>query len=421
MNNNFWELFWTKLKELYKKEDGNTEAYELEQPILEKVLKKIKEKLEGIYDFIEPIGRGGAGVIIRLKDNRLNFDRALKIPRPKEEKIIDSVRTEIEYLNKIRHENIISIHTLGEVEIQDVPYPYPYFVMDYIEGAQDLRRKTSLFLDNAADSKQLKEIMKWVANKIYTIAEAISFLHRNEIIHFDIKPTNILIDKNDKPILTDLGFAKKKTDDEAEKVIGFTLFYAHPDLRQEYEHMSSKNRVRKKESPSKFKYVWDIYAFGKSLLEILSFIDRKFPDTVFYDYNFVYLHLAACRMLDGRNMSHREVEKIREKQIQDGMDLSVYREEWLELEARDFEEISYKSFENICIDFEKLLKGDRFLDAIPELKSFYHKRVQSSEGIPAPFSDRVKHIVEHPIFSRLEYVPQLGLLKHIYPLRRTID
>ena len=256
MSDDFWELFWKQLKEIYKNEDGNTEAYESEQPILDKILKKIEEEgLKDIYDFVEPKGRGGAGIVIRLRDKRLDLDRALKIPRPKGEELVDSVKNEIEHLTKIRHENIISVYTLGEVEIPDYPVPIPYFVMDYVEGAQDLRKKTLALLNSAKESKELKDITKWIVDKLYRIAGAVDFLHKHQIIHFDIKPSNILIDINDKPILSDLGFAKKKTAEETPIVVGFTYPYAHPGLIAEYSYMSSKNRVRTKRAPKDFKYV----------------------------------------------------------------------------------------------------------------------------------------------------------------------
>ena len=263
MNNDFWG----KLENLYKKEDGNTTSYETERPTLETVLKKITEEFDakGTYEFIEPIGRGGAGIVFRVKDKRLSLDRALKIPRPREEKLIESVRTEMEYLNKIRHENIITIYTLGEVDIPSYHLPYPYFVMDYVEEAKDLRKKIIKILDESKETKELKKITKWVANKFYSIAKALNYLHERQIIHFDIKPSNILIDKDEKPILSDLGFAKKKSDDDVPVVVGFTLFYAHPHLRAEYRRMSSKNRVRKEMAPKNFDYIFDTYAIGKSL------------------------------------------------------------------------------------------------------------------------------------------------------------
>lgn len=407
--------FWIQLKRLYEKEDKTTDVFDVEKPILEKVLTKIEnEHLKDIYEYIEPLGRGGAGVVIRVRDIRLNLDRALKIPRPKEYKLLESVRNEAIYLNKIRHENIIGVYNLGEVELEDFP-PYPFFIMDYVENAQDLRKKINFLLEEDIEGKQIKEITKWIANKFYRIAKAINFLHSNEIIHFDIKPSNILVDKNDKPILSDLGFAKKKTNDEKPVVVGFTYNYAHEELSSRYQHMSSENRVRHELAPKDFKNIFDIYAFGKSLLEILALLDSKFPDKVIYDYTFVYLHLAACRMLDGKNNSASHTKTLRDKQLKSGEYLTIYKETWLELDSSDFEEIKYESIKDICKDFKKLITDENFLESIIELNSFHPKRIQSSSGIPAPFTQRVRYIIEHPVFSRLKYVPQLGMLDHVYP------
>lgn len=410
--------YWKKIENLYKEKYKNTKDYEQELSSLKKVLEKISKGLKDQYEFIKPIGIGGAGIVIHIKDKKLNLDRAIKIPRPKKEiaDLIDSFRSEIKNLNKVRHKNIVSIHTFGEVKVEGFDFAYPYFVMDCIKGAKDLIERISDILDGAT-RKDIKIIMKFVIDKFYKIAEAVKFLHgKHNIIHFDIKPSNILIDENNEPILTDLGFARKKSDEETPQTVGFTYFYAHPDLKTEYYHMSSKDRVRKKMPPKDFKYVWDIYAFGKSLLEILSLIDQTFPDMVVYNYFFVYEHLAAVRMLDGRNLPDNQINKIVSEQIRRGEKLLAYKETWLELEGQDFEGTKYKTFEEICKDFEKLLRGEEYLaESVPELNIFYTKRVQSSEGIPTPFSKRVKYIIEHPVFSRLMYVPQLGLLNYVYP------
>ena len=79
-------------------------------------------------------------------------------------------------------------------------------------------------------------------------------------------------------------------------------------------------------SPKDFDYKFDIYAYGKSLLEILAMVNHSFPDAVLYNYIFVYLHLAACRMLDGKNFSQRDVEAMILQQIQNNEDVSVYKE-----------------------------------------------------------------------------------------------
>ena len=55
------------------------------------------------------------------------------------------------------------------------------------------------------------------------------------------------------------------------------------------------------------------------------------------------------------------------------------------------------------------------MESVTELNAFYPKRVQSSYGTPAPFSKRVKLLIEHPVFNRLSSVPQLGILVNTYP------
>ncbi|KKL83221.1 hypothetical protein LCGC14_1976940, partial [marine sediment metagenome] len=129
----------------------------------------------------------------------------------------------------------------------------------------------------------------------------------------------------------------------------------------------------------------------------------------------MYLHLAACRMLDGKNKSNED------KNIYDDEAKIFYRpddfysEEWLELSNLDFKDIAYRNFQDIVLDFEKIIYHRQFTILIPELNSFHHKRIQSSYNVPAPFSERVGLLLEHPLVERLKYTLQLGLLQNIYP------
>ena len=84
------DSFWDQLRALYEKEDGNIKAYESEKPVLQNVLGKIEEELSGIYDFLGPLGRGGAGVVVQLKDRRLDLYRALNTTLSFTDVIFDS-------------------------------------------------------------------------------------------------------------------------------------------------------------------------------------------------------------------------------------------------------------------------------------------------------------------------------------------
>jgi HD superfamily phosphohydrolase/tRNA A-37 threonylcarbamoyl transferase component Bud32 len=407
------EEFLEKLKKTYLKEDDNSEAFENEQEKLKSILTEIEKEISSNYDFIVPIGRGGSGVVIKLLDRQLKIPRALKFPRPKTDELIESINNEIDNLKNLKQDNIINVYALGEVKSNSVAYPY--FVMDYIEDAQDIRKKTKAKLSEISESKELNSITSWLSKKLLEISASLLYCHSQEIVHFDVKPSNILITNDDKAILSDLGLAKKKNDSDKKEVIGFTIFYAHEDLKYGYKHMSSKNLVKREELPKNFKYEWDIYAFGKTILELLALIERKFPEAILYDYIFGYLHLSACRMLDGNNLSNETIEKIAQKLKEDGEEVSVFYENWLELEAKEFESMKYSNFKDIHADLEKLLIDNSFKSEIPELSIYFTKRIQSSDGISAPFSKRVKRIIEHPVFSRLSNVLQLGLVNTIYP------
>jgi HD superfamily phosphohydrolase/tRNA A-37 threonylcarbamoyl transferase component Bud32 len=407
------EAFWRKLREIYSEKDKSNVEFEKEEPVLRKILIKIEEeprfnlKNKGHqYEFMDPIDRGGAGVIVKVKDIILGRERALKFPRPlPDDRIVESVKTEIRYLKEIQHNNIIRIYGAGEIDV-DNGEKFPYYIMEFIEDASSLTKSLNKKINNAKEISDLNHIISWIADVFTDVSNAIQLLHQENVIHFDIKPDNILIDRNNCPCISDLGFAKKKTNDNNKVVVGFTLYYAHPKLKEGYEHKSSENRVRKPISPAEFDYKWDIYALGKTLLETLNNTAKRFPDSIFYNYNFVYLHLMACRMLDGYNQNSHPIDVGEDKNLE---------ETWMELGAIELNDVKYNSISEICNDLKKLNHLEFSVTDIPELNYYNPKKVQISKGFSAPFTPRVKNLIEHPVFYRLHYTPQLGLINTIFP------
>lgn len=407
--------FFESLSKCYPDTHDGRKDYELELPVLKEALAAIESNISSSYRIVEPIGRGGASVVVKVSHSKTGIEYALKLPRPRGEDYLDTVKQEMQHLIKIRHGNIISIHYMDEVPVRE--YAYPFFIMDYIEGAINLRESLEHKIEQAEHSSDLPQITIWLAEKLYGIAAALELLHRLSIIHFDVKPGNIFVDAglSDRPVLADLGYAKSRTDSEVEVVVGFTVFYAHPDLAAHYYKASSQNRVTKPMIPKNFKFIWDIYALGKSILELLAVVDRAFPDTVGYDITFSYLHLAACRMLDGLNLSNEETHRLRSQQS--GDDLASYFETCQRLSRREFSEdsIKYSSMSQIVRDLDKLNNSSSITYNVPELNFYFPHTVHIAEHGPAPFTLRVKELVEHPVFSRLSEVPQLGLVRLIYP------
>lgn len=409
------ESFFEKLKTCYPDDKEGLKTSESELPIAKEALAAIESEISSIYTILEPIDIGGASIVVKVGHNKTGIDYALKLPRPRGQAYLDTVKQEMQHLIKIRHENIISIHYMDEVPISE--YSYPFFIMDYIHNAITLRKRLEHIIEQAEHSSDVFQITVWLAEKLYNIARALEFLHQLDIIHFDVKPGNIFVDTNlnDRPVLADLGYAKKRTESDEAVIVGFTIFYAHTDLAEHYYKASSQNRVTKPMIPRNFKYAWDIYALGKSILELLALIDRSFPDTVGYDVTFSYLHLAACRMLDGLNLSNEETQRLRGQQSKD--DPASYLETWQGLSRREFSEdgIRYDDMSRIVNDLDKLNNSSAITYNIPELNSYIPHTVHISEHGPAPFTPRVKKLVEHPTFSRLAEVPQLGLIRLIYP------
>ena len=171
----------------------------------------------GDYEILEEIARGGMGVVFRARQQSLNRTVALKLilvgqwAGPEH---IERFKTEAEAVARLDHPNIVPIYEIGDHEGQH------FFSMKLIEGP-DLGRvieNRKLRLGNLpigkgqrnieVDPLQILDSQFSIANLVARIARAVHFAHQRRVLHRDLKPTNILIDANGEPHLTDFGLAK---------------------------------------------------------------------------------------------------------------------------------------------------------------------------------------------------------------------
>ncbi len=148
------------------------------------------------YEMIEKIGNGGMATVYRATDKILKRDVAVKILRDEfttDEEFVKRFEVEAQSAARLTHPNIVSIYDVG---VEDNLH---YIVMELIQG------------------KTLKEIIveekgplpwKWSVNVAIQIASALETAHRNNIIHRDIKPHNIIITEDGIAKVTDFGIAK---------------------------------------------------------------------------------------------------------------------------------------------------------------------------------------------------------------------
>ena len=160
----------------------------------------------GDYELLEEIGRGGQGVVYRAHQKSLNRTVALKViglgPWATE-KHLKRFRREAEAAASLEHPGIVPIHEVGERDGQC------YFSMQFIEGGQ---------LDEVVRHAPMS--IRQAAELVAKVARTVHYAHEHGILHRDIKPGNILLDRNGEPHLTDFGLARLV---EAESTITGTL------------------------------------------------------------------------------------------------------------------------------------------------------------------------------------------------------
>jgi predicted ATPase/class 3 adenylate cyclase len=195
------------------------------------------------YEIIEELGQGGMGRVYRALDKELKEEVALKLIKPEiaaDEKTIERFRNELKFARKIAHRNVCKMYHLAKGEES------PYITMEYVLG-EDLKsfiRKKGRLTD-----EEIISIAKQVC-------KGLSEAHELGVVHRDLKPQNIMIDKNGRIKIMDFGIAHSL---EAPGVTKAGVMIGTP------EYMSPEQVEGKKVDQRS-----DIYSLGIVLYEMIT-------------------------------------------------------------------------------------------------------------------------------------------------------
>lgn len=213
------------------------------------------------YRFEKVLGVGGFAAVFLVRDLALQRLVAMKVLSPElaaEAVAREKFLGEAQIAAQFHHANIVFVYEVGDLQNEDLPRfldfpteilsPYKghfiYFTMQYIEGhslAEEIKDHHRLNVERT--------------NMIFgEVLRALSFSHRKGVIHRDIKPGNIMIEKDGSIIVTDFGIARLMGDGRDGDGVECTPKYASPE-----QLLSRKLDGRS-----------DIYSIGITVYEMLN-------------------------------------------------------------------------------------------------------------------------------------------------------
>jgi WD40 repeat protein len=197
----------------------------------------------GRFRLLEVLGQGSFGTVYKAYDPVLERAVALKVPKLATDDPAQAERflAEAKAAARLRHPNIVTVHDTGQAG------PACYIVAEFIEGVP-----LSVRLERGRPA--LKLAVRWVRD----LARALAYAHGQGIVHRDVKPANIMIDRNNRPLLTDFGLARRLDAGAAgaeEELAGTPAYMAPEQARGDARKVGPRS---------------DQYALGAILYELLT-------------------------------------------------------------------------------------------------------------------------------------------------------
>ncbi|MBI2930931.1 MAG: serine/threonine protein kinase, partial [Planctomycetes bacterium] len=154
---------------------------------------EVGRTLAGRYEIVRRLGEGAMAAVYEARDRQLDRRVAVKILSDalrSEGKLLERFHREALIVARLRHANLATVYDVGEDD------GTPYIAMELVEG----RTLAELFADHELSLRARVVLLA-------KVADALHYAHTQGVVHRDLKPQNILVDKGGEPRVVDFGLA----------------------------------------------------------------------------------------------------------------------------------------------------------------------------------------------------------------------
>lgn len=216
------------------------------------------EMLAGTYQIVDEIGKGGAGIIYRAYHR--NLQKYVVVKKIKDNFVgVLNARGEVDILKSLHHTALPQVYDFIQLGSE------VYTVMDYIDG-YDLKH----YIDEGC---RFDEAMLW--SWLLQLCEVLDYLHKHGVLHLDIKPANIMLDREGRLFLIDFNISLSGDENGMN---GISQIYASPEQYRKWKGILYGTG----DGGVKLDARTDIYSLGASFYHMMTGLPPSPDQTAIY-------------------------------------------------------------------------------------------------------------------------------------------